>query len=424
MKLKRTLALTLAAVMLATVSSCRHKNGDSAVSKSDAAVHLQNTDEGYYYPITEEYHYDEEGKPEWRTTYEYSPEGYLLAARHYGRFYGDQFDETLFEMDVETYRYDEAGRLIEEYRGYEYPSCDDDDVHYDKVTTIYHYDGKGRMTGSEQKTETFVMRDVTKDFSDENLLYESDSGMRSECVITENDKTGGWRSAETFYDSFHGKTEYSYTDITEYDAEGNIVSTVKNNQIENIVVSALYQYDDEGRPVSVLNKFLRDGKEIGSNRVEVSYDSHSRMVRQCKENQSETEEILYEYDNSNRLTKRLKRDSEWNLTETVTYFDDGTAVREDIPPSKLVKKTETRYDVLDGNGNYHEFLEYWENQNGMALEQRITREYGDKIPRGYKFGTAGVLAEKEPKRNGSCRWIFMLPIFIRSLTYGKKENCL
>ena len=67
------------------------------------------------------------------------------------------------------------------------------------MTTVYHYDGKGRLTGSEQKTETFVMRDVTKDFSDENLIYESQSEMCSECVITENDKTGGWKSAETFY---------------------------------------------------------------------------------------------------------------------------------------------------------------------------------------------------------------------------------
>ena len=160
-------------------------------------------------------------------------------------------------------------------------------------------------------------------------------------------------------------------------------------------MSAHYQYDDKDRPVSVLNKFLRDGKEAGSNRVEVAYDSHSRMVRQCKENKSETEEILYEYDDRNRLTKRLKRDSEWHLTETVTYFDDGTAVREDIPPSELVKKTETRYSALDENGNYHEFSEYQESKNGMALGRRITREYGDKIPRGCKFGTAGVLAEKE-----------------------------
>ena len=111
--------------------------------------------------------------------------------------------------------------------------------------------------------------------------------------------------------------------------------------------------------------------------------------------QSEAEEILYEYDDLNRLTKRLKKDSDWNFTETVTYFDDGTAVREDIPPSDLVKKTETRYAALDENGNYHEFSEYGQNQNGMALQQRITREYGDKIPRGCKFGTAGVLAENE-----------------------------
>ena len=392
---RRTLALTLAAVMQVTVSSCQHKNGDSAASDSDTSADLKSAEEKYYFPITNQCFYDEKGKPTWRETYEFSPEGYLLAARHYGKFYGEQFDDTLFEMDVETYRYDEAGRLIEEYRGYEYPSCGDDDVHYDKVTTVYHYDEKGRMTGSEQKTETFVMRDVTKDFSDDNLRYESESVMRSECVITENDETGGWKSEETFYYISHGKTTDTYTDITEYDAEGNVVSSIKNDRIEDIVTSARYQYDDKGRPASVFNQYLRDGKEIGANRVEVTYDNRSRIVRQRKEKQSEAEEILYEYDDLNRLTKRLTKDSDWNFTETVTYFDEGTAVREDIPPSDLVKKTETRYAALDENGNYHEFSEYGQNQNGMALQQRITREYGDKIPRGCKFGTAGVLAENE-----------------------------
>ena len=290
---RRTLALMLATVTLAAVASCHHKIGDSTVSESDTSADLKSAEEKYYFPITERCFYDEEDKPTWRDTYEYSPEGYLLAARHYGKFYGEQFDDTLFEMDVETYRYDEAGRLIEEYREYEYPSCDDDDEHYDKVTTVYYYDDKGRMAGSEQKAETFVMRDVTKDFSDDNLRYESESVMRSECVITENDETRGWKSEETFYYISHGKTTDTYTDITEYDPEGNVVSSVKNDRIEDIVASARYQYDDKGRPASVFNQYLRDGKEIGANRVEVTYDSRSRIVRQRKEKQSKAKRKRY-----------------------------------------------------------------------------------------------------------------------------------
>ena len=47
---QRTLALTLAAVMLAAVASCRHKIGDSAVSESDTASDLQSAEEKILFP--------------------------------------------------------------------------------------------------------------------------------------------------------------------------------------------------------------------------------------------------------------------------------------------------------------------------------------------------------------------------------------
>ena len=75
---KRTLALALAAVMLASFASCaRGKNG-AAVSESDTAPHSQKADDGLYYPVTKESFYDEFGALLRCYEYAYSPEGYLL----------------------------------------------------------------------------------------------------------------------------------------------------------------------------------------------------------------------------------------------------------------------------------------------------------------------------------------------------------
>ena len=59
---KRTLALALAAVMLASFASCaRGKNG-AAVSERDTAPHSQKADDGLYYPVTKESFYAANGE--------------------------------------------------------------------------------------------------------------------------------------------------------------------------------------------------------------------------------------------------------------------------------------------------------------------------------------------------------------------------
>lgn len=56
---------------------------------------------------------------------------------------------------------------------------------------------------------------------------------------------------------------------------------------------------------------------------------------------------------------------------------------------------ETRYSLPDYNGNYQMIMVYANDGDIQRLEKRVTLEYGDSIPSGRKFGTAGDLAENE-----------------------------
>ena len=76
---RRTLALTLTAVMLAMVVSCR---------KNDAT---ETKEAVMYYPLTEECCYNNLGKLISRTEYDYSPEGYLLSERTTEYYYISDF---------------------------------------------------------------------------------------------------------------------------------------------------------------------------------------------------------------------------------------------------------------------------------------------------------------------------------------------
>ncbi len=169
---KRTLALALAAVMLASFASCaRGKNG-AAVSESDTAPHSQKADDGLYYPVTKESFYDENGELSRCYEYAYSPEGYLLKERHY------YVTDGKIDQDYSSqYSYDGNGRMAKQVSDYTGRNDEIDQWNYDRWTTTYEYDDMGRMIAYEYLCENYHMKE-RKEVMDESALTETDRLVR------------------------------------------------------------------------------------------------------------------------------------------------------------------------------------------------------------------------------------------------------
>ncbi len=107
---------------------------------------------------------------------------------------------------------------------------------------------------------------------------------------------------------------------------------------------------------------------------------------------------------ADRLTKRQRSlGGETGCIETVTYSDDGTAVRNHIYPdwseeTDWLQNEETVYADPDENGNYHTLFKYILKGQDRDFYQKITRQYGEAIPSGMKYGTSGILADSTVKR--------------------------
>ena len=430
--LKKALALTLAVVMLATVVSCR---------KNDAT---ETKEAVKYYPLTEECNYNNLGKLISRTEYEYSPEGYLLSERtseyYYvrdfagGENYSPEYNSSyLFgETDVSTYRYDKAGRLVEEYNGFHFDDGTKG-LHYIKRTATYTYDDKGRRISTKEITKNYTVIDPLKGFNDDNMTQDSEDTERSECVITDDSETGGWKSLETF--TYTGEWE-AYTGRTvemEYDAQGRLLSRTKTEPETSykLVYTAHYEYDDKDRPVSAHIQTLFDGKEDAHSLIAVEYDEHSHIVSKSFEGTSDLIENPYifeiqcEFDEQGRLTRRQRvfgSETEADLTETVIYSDDGTAVKDFVWKDKDFQNEneETVYSDLDENGNYHTLLKYILEGQDRELYQKVTRQYGEAIPSGLKYGTAGIRAEEE--KVSSLQHNFDLGMWNEYLYYNFEES--
>ena len=407
---RRTLALTLTAVMLAMVVSCRKND----VTETKEAV--------MYYPLTEECCYNNLGKLISRTEYDYSPEGYLLSERtteyYYisdfadGENYSPEYNSSyLFgETEVSTYRYDKAGRLVEEYRGFHFDDGSKG-LHYIKQTATYAYDDKGHRISTNEITKNYTVIDPLKGFNDDNMTQDSEDTERSECVITDDPETGGWKSFETFTYTGKFETYIGRTVEMEYDAEGKLLSRIKTAPEIECVFTAHYGYDEKGRPVSAHIRSLDfNGTEYGYSRITVEYneDSHivSKSVEAAGDSMEDDAKVLYdircEYDESGRLIKRQRGfDGNAACTETVVYGEDGSAVKEYIITDReedadWLQNIETTYSDPDENGNYHTLsMRVMNGKYKDDVFRKVTREYGEAIPYGVKYGTSGFLADQE-----------------------------
>lgn len=194
----------------------------------------------------------------------------------------------------------------------------------------------------------------------------------------------------------------------EYDAQGRLLSRTKTEPETSykLVYTAHYEYDDKDRPVSAHIQTLFDGKEDAYSLIAVEYDEHSHIVSKSFEGNSDLIENPYifeiqcEFDEQGRLTRRQRvfgSETEADLTETVIYSDDGTAVKDFVWKDEDFQNEneETVYSDLDENGNYHTLLKYFLEGQDRELYQKVTRVYGEAIPSGVKYGTVGIRAEEE-----------------------------
>ena len=411
---KRALVFAMAAVILCTASCGKNgKNGKSG----EAGDAREKT--AMVYPLVEECCYNNLDELIRRTEYAYSPEGYLLSERTWSYYYVKDFDggenysseynsSYLYgETDVNTYRYDQAGRLVEEYNGYHFDDGSKG-LHYRKYTAAYAYDDKGRRTGTKEIIRDYTVNDPLKGFHDDNMTQDSEETTDSECVITDNPETGGWKSLETFTFSGDYACYSGETVEMEYEADGRLLSRTKTVPAIECVYTARYEYDEKGRPVSAhIRTHDFDDVETAYSRIAVAYNEDSHMVRKTVDADSDIIDepfafaIQCEYDELGRLTKRQRSlGGETGCIETVTYSDDGTAVRDHIYPdwseeTDWLQNEETVYADPDENGNYHTLFKYVLEGQDRDFYQKITRQYGEAIPSGVKYGTSGILADEE-----------------------------
>ena len=287
--LKKALALTLAAVMLAAVASCHHKNANPAASESDT-THLQSEEEKYYCPVTKELCFDEDGELSCYYEYEYSSEGYLLNKRIY-----NVPDGKLNCSDSTQYSYDENGRMVKEVNDYSVWDNESKQWNYDRWTTTYEYDDRGRKIAYENVSETFHMKERTE-VIDESALVKTDSFVRRSTIAYYDDKlTGGYLSRlSSSQDNVDGGQMHYWKDEL-YDANGKLLWS-RSHYDDGQAMYDEYQYDDKGRVISQSTRCVI-GSRVDEILYSVEYDDRSRVIaRQRKIDNPESWVFFYNED--------------------------------------------------------------------------------------------------------------------------------
>ena len=393
---QRTLALTLAAIMLSSVSSCRHKNGVSAVSKSDAAANGQYTDEGYHYPITKRCFYDGNGKLSSYCEYEYSPEGYLLKEQYY-----TQDEGQIYLTNSSQYTYDEKGRMVKQISDQTAWDAEIDQWNYDRWTTTYEYDDIGRKIADEYACENFNMKERTE-VIDESAMTKTDSFISRSTIVYYDDKlTGGYLSRLS---SSHD-TDYiaflldSWVDKL-YDPNGALLWS-KSHFDDGTAYYDEYQYDSKGRVTSRSTRYVTDAY-IYEDLYSVEYDDHSRVTARTRKINDNTESWVFFYNQDGSYAGCDETDKLGDVRhERCEYNTNGeligmTVHHECKDKNYQLSDRKKEYSDYDANGNCRTVTFYAKNDDGdWELTNKHTYEYGDKIPKGVKYGTSQDRQEEQ-----------------------------
>ena len=391
---QRTLALTLAAVMLAAVASCRHKIGDSAVSESDTASDLQSAEEKYYYPVTKELCFDEDGELSCYYEYEYSSEGYLLNKRIY-----NVPDGKLNCSDSTQYSYDENGRMVKEVNDYSVWDNESKQWNYDRWTTTYEYDDRGRKIAYENVSETFHMKERTE-VIDESALVKTDSFVRRSTLAYCDDKlTGGYLSRlSSSQDNVDGGQMHYWKDEL-YDANGKLLWS-RSHYDDGQAMYDEYQYDDKGRVISQSTRCVI-GSRVDEILYSVEYDDRSRVIaRQRKIDNPESWVFFYNEDGTYAGCDETDAFG-YVQQERCEYDADGKLIRmtfhDECENGVLhLRDRKKEFSDYDANGNCGTVTFYALTDDGdWELNTKHTYEYGDKIPKGVKYGISQDQQEEQ-----------------------------
>lgn len=392
---KRTLALTMAAVMLASIASCgRGKNG-AAVSESDTAPHSQKADDGLYYPVTKESFYDENGELSRCYEYAYSTEGYLLKERHY------YVTDGKIDQDYSSqYSYDGNGRMTKQVSDYTGWNDEIDQWNYDRWTTTYEYDDMGRMIAYEYLCENYHMKE-RKEVMDESALTETDRLVIRSTIAYFNDKlTGGYlsrlRSRQVDVDG--GLLDF--WEDTLYDANGKPLW--KSNQYNaGSTRYDEYQYDSKGRVTSQSTRYVTDAY-ISESLYSVEYDDQSRVIAQKRMYDGMKDSWVFFYNEDGSYAGCDETDVHgYVCQERCQYAANGELIcmtfhHECEDADLKLRDRKKEYSDYDANGNCGTVTLYALTDNGdWELNEKHIYEYGDKIPKGVTYGTSQAKQEKQ-----------------------------
>lgn len=395
---RRAAALALAIILLAASAvSCRHgKNGDSAVRVSDTAADLQNADENYYYPITKQCFYDGNGELSSYVEYEYSPEGYLLKERYY-----TQEEGQIYLTNSSQYTYDEKGRMVKQISDQTARDAEIDQWHYDRWTTTYEYDDMGRKIAYEYVSENFNMKE-RKEAIDESGLVKTDSFVSRSTIAYYDDKlTGGYLSRLS---SSHD-TDYKaflldpWVDKL-YDENGALLWS-KSHFNDGTAYYDEYQYDSKGRVTSRSSRYVTDAY-MYEYLYSVEYDDHSHVTARIRKIDNNTESWVFFYNQDGSYAGCDETDRFGDVRhERCKYSSDGRLIRmtfhhECKDKNYQLSDRKKEYSDYDANGNCGTVTVYTLTDDGdWKMNGKHTYEYGDKIPKGVKYGTSQDRQEEQ-----------------------------
>ncbi|MDY6796299.1 MAG: hypothetical protein SWK76_13650 [Actinomycetota bacterium] len=314
------------------------------------------------------------------------------------------------QVMVTDYAYDAVGNKISEQRtcGYEAYWT------YDARSEVVEESIESAYAGAEDNYVTHYTYDLLGNVASETLC-EGEGG--SAPVVSHK---------EYLYDGMGERSEekaavgaeafgftlytYSYIDDPGYDALAMVVTTATYENLcdglkasetrENIFnnsVSGTYTFSSPDQHISysyeafgktILERWDRDdGPDYEKT---YTYDGNGNLIQESIGSGQELRTTAYEYDDANRIRKRILPDADGEGAEDRTYsynYSDGDIrVSETDPEGKIVVRT---YDdlgrevVVEGPGDYYAVREY--DESGNIIEERVRQSSRTSEPDLYEI---------------------------------------
>ncbi|MCK4442144.1 MAG: hypothetical protein KAU90_09045, partial [Sulfurovaceae bacterium] len=300
--------------------------------------------------------------------------------------------------DIQRYKYDEDGHLIEEY----HLNYANKGKIFIELTTIYDEFGNPikefAKKGDYSLEDGFFLVSITNklNYDEKNRLIQNiskENGLvdRIENNIYNNGE-GIEKKTVEYYKNEVLSERYEYQ--TEYDTNGN---KIKSTNIESDANGIIHINSIEEATYNSENKLL--SKEYDDNRDGIidswylcEYDSEGRVTKnQYTYDSKEVTTIFYEYDNNgNKISERREDSLDENMFRLYSYNEKG-----EIYLSKIDN---------DGDGNFEEIITNVYNDSGIKIEEKVEK---DGIIKSERFYTDdGKLKERRINNNLLIKYIY------------------